>query len=149
MTVDVSGPAFVRTSPAPRPAPARSALARALYLALAGLSLCLAVAGVFLPGLPSTEFVLLASWAAARGSPRLHRWLHTHRWFGPLLNNWHDGRRVPRRAKIMATVSMSACVGVMAYTITQAWIVWGAAACMAAVLLWLWRRPEPLAHAAA
>ena len=52
------------------PVPARG-LRRVAYLLLAYASLGLAILGVFLPGLPSTEFVLLAAWAAARSSPRL------------------------------------------------------------------------------
>lgn len=125
------------------PAPARSPLQRALYFLLACASLCLAVAGAFLPGLPSTEFVLLASWAAARSSPRLHHWLHAHPWFGPLLRNWRQGRRVSRAAKISATVSMTVCLGLLIHAGPPAWVAWPAAACMAGVLAWLWRRPEP------
>ncbi|AVJ25878.1 YbaN family protein [Achromobacter spanius] len=116
---------------------------RALYLALAVVSIAVAVAGVFIPGLPSTEFVLLASWAAARSSPRLHRWLHEHRWFGPMLHNWHNGRMVTRRAKIMATVSMTVCMVVMTQTIPHPWIVWPLCLTMVAVLVWIWQRPEP------
>lgn len=120
---------------------------RALYMTLAILSIGLAIAGVFIPGLPSTEFVLLASWAAARSSPRLHRWLHEHKWFGPMLHNWHNGRRIARRSKYMATVSMSVCMVVMAHTIPHGWIVWPLCISMLVVLAWLWRRPEPLESA--
>ncbi|MEN4922943.1 YbaN family protein [Achromobacter spanius] len=116
---------------------------RALYLALACISIAFAIAGVFLPGLPSTEFVLLASWAAARSSPRLHRWLHEHRWFGPMLHNWNNGRRISRRAKYMATLSMTVCMVVMTRTIPHPWVVWPLCLTMVAVLAWLWQRPEP------
>lgn len=127
---------------APNPA-ARPPWQRALYLTLAVASLGMAVVGVIVPGLPSTEFVLLASWAAARSSPRLHRWLNEHRWFGPMLHHWRNGRRVPRRAKYAATVSMSACAVLMVRTVPHAWVVWPACLSMAIVLVWLWRRPEP------
>jgi uncharacterized membrane protein YbaN (DUF454 family) len=112
-------------------------------MALAMLSLAMAVVGVFVPGLPSTEFVLLAAWAAARSSPRLHAWLHQHRLFGPMLHNWHNGRRIHRSAKYWATLSMALCAALMLRTMPHAWIVGPCIVCMALVLVWIWRRPEP------
>lgn len=144
MTPEIDG-SPLRGSPSIRPADPtpRKQWKRALYLTLAIVSIGLAIAGVFIPGLPSTEFVLLASWAAARSSSRLHRWLHEHKWFGPILHNWYDGRRIARRAKTMATISMSVCMVVMAHTIPHDWVVWPLCVTMAAVLIWIWRRPEP------
>ncbi len=63
------------------------------------LCLGLGIVGVFLPGLPTTVFILMASWAAARSSPRIHAWLHRHKLFGPMLRNWEAGGYVSRRAK--------------------------------------------------
>lgn len=121
----------------------RSPLKRFLYFMLALISLGVAILGVFLPGLPSTEFVLLATWAAARSSPRLHAWLYRSKLFGPALYNWHNGRRVSRGAKCWASFTMTLCAVLMVRSIPHAWLVWPAIACMACVLIWLWRRPEP------
>jgi len=122
---------------------ARTRAARALLTALALASLGVAILGLFIPGLPSTEFVLLAAWAAAKGSPRLHAWLLGHRVFGPMLYNWHHGRMVSRRAKWSATAAMTVCAGVLLYGMHRPWLAYAAIACMACVLAWLWRRPEP------
>lgn len=122
--------------------PTRSAWQRALLIALAGVSLALAIIGVFLPGLPTTPFLLVAAWASARSSPRLHAWLHRHRVFGPMLRDWRDGRRVARRSKIAAALSMAAAALLMIYTLPHAWVVWPACISMAVVLCWLWSRPE-------
>ena len=65
--------------------PPLPALLRWLLLAFAMLCLVLGVIGVVVPGLPSTVFVLLAGWAAARSSPRLYRWLWYHPLFGSML----------------------------------------------------------------
>jgi len=123
---------------------ARSRLLRWVWLGVAMLSLGVACVGLVLPGLPSTEFVLLAAWAAARSSPRLHQWLLQHKIFGAMLRHWADGKRLSRRAKWAATVSMSLCAALLLWTVPHPWLVTLALVSMACVLVWLWFRPEPV-----
>lgn len=127
----------------PAPIPPRSRLLRGLWLALAVFSLGLAFIGAILPGMPSTVFVLISAWAAARGSPRFHQWLLEHRWFGPALANWADGRKVSRRAKWAASASMTLCSAILYWTAITPWVTGIAMLSMACVLTWLWSRPEP------
>ena len=131
-------------SPPPRPVirPLPRA-ARWLLLAFAGLCLVLAVIGVILPGMPATVFLLMAAWAAARSSPRLHVWLLDHRLFGPMLRDWENGRCVSRRAKWSATATMAVGAALLVWTAYRPWIAAAGIGCMAIVLAWLWRRPEP------
>jgi len=115
---------------------------RLLLRLLAGVSLCLAVVGAVLPGLPTTVFVLIAAWAAARSSPALHAWLVQHKVFGPVLLNWNNGRCVSRRAKRTAAAVMSLSAAWMIYAIQPRWLAAVPIAIMATVLAWLWKRPE-------
>ncbi|KTT23130.1 membrane protein [Pseudacidovorax intermedius] len=124
------------------PRPLRG-LARWLMMALAVVALVLAVAGVILPGLPTTPFVLLAAWAAARSSPRLAGWLEAHRLFGPLIRNWRSGGRVSRRAKRSAAAAMAVCAVLLLWLSPSRWGAAAGIVAMACVLVWLWRRPEP------
>ncbi|WP_076504459.1 DUF454 family protein [uncultured Pseudacidovorax sp.] len=117
--------------------------ARWLMMALAVVALALAVAGVVLPGLPTTPFVLLAAWAAARSSPRLAGWLERHPLFGPLILNWRAGGRVSRRAKRSAAAAMAVCAVVLIWLSPSRWGAAAGIGAMACVLIWLWRRPEP------
>ncbi|PHV10009.1 YbaN family protein [Chitinimonas sp. BJB300] len=119
-----------------------SRLWRGFYLVLAVVSLCLAVLGLLLPGLPCTEFVLLAAWAAAKSSPRLHTWLVNHPRFGPMLHNWRNGCMLSRRNKWVATASMSWGASLIAWQL-QPLLALGLISCMALVLIWLWHRIEP------
>jgi uncharacterized membrane protein YbaN (DUF454 family) len=123
-----------------------SAPVRWLLLAFAGLNLVLGIVGLLLPVLPTVPFLLLAAWAAARSSPRLHGWLHAHPHFGPVLRDWQAAGVVPRRAKWMATGMMAASAASMLVVAPAAWLaaVLGGMAVMAAVLAWLWRRPEKI-----
>ncbi|MGO3889886.1 MAG: YbaN family protein [Paenalcaligenes sp.] len=131
--------------PAPPPSDqrAQSALLRVCWFILAVCSFILAIIGVILPGMPTTVFVLISAWAAARSSPRFHQWLMNHRIFGPSLHNWQNGRLVTKQAKWTALVSMSVCAVLLLWLAPHWWISTFAISCMLCVLLWLWSRPEP------
>lgn len=118
-------------------------LVRWLLLAIAVLCVVLGVIGIVLPGLPTTPFIILAAWAAARSSPRFHAWLLRNRLFGPLLVNWENGHRVGRRAKWSATLAMGVCSVLVLWLVQPGWVAGLAVVSMLAVLLWLWQRPEP------
>lgn len=112
-------------------------------MGVAFASLATGIVGIFVPGLPTTVFVLIAAWAAARSSPRLHRWLLAHRIFGPMISNWQNGGTVSRRAKWSATATMVVCIAVLFTTTHRGWLAEAVSLLMLAVLAWLWRRPEP------
>ncbi|WP_287031115.1 YbaN family protein [Pseudomonas sp. UBA6310] len=115
---------------------------RWLWLALAHLSLGLALLGVFLPGLPTTEFVLLAAWAASRSSPRLSQWLEHHRLLGPPLRDWRDGGVIARRRKWLASLSMALAFAVAASTLRHWPSLLGIGLGMLGGAIWIWSRPE-------
>jgi len=76
------------------------------YNVAGAIAVLLGILGIFLPLLPTTPFLLLASWCFARGSDRLHGWLLSHRVFGEYLRNFEAGRGIPLKAKIVATVML-------------------------------------------
>jgi uncharacterized protein len=92
---------------------------KTLYAALGVLSLALAFVGVFVPGIPTTEFVLAASYLFARSSPRLDRWLTHNRWLGPPLQRFKETRGMPRQAKMLALASMWTGLGVSIYALAS------------------------------
>ncbi|MBF6631765.1 MAG: YbaN family protein [Comamonas sp.] len=143
----MSEPAPLPKPPSPHcpPAPtmARQWYVRAALQVLAVLSLVLGIVGIFVPGLPTTVFILIAGWAAMRSSPRMHAWLWQHKLFGPMLQNWQAGGFVSRRAKRSATFMMAICAAVLWLVTTPLWVRIFACSCMVAVLIWLWQRPEP------
>ena len=123
-----------------------SKLARILFGLLAYVSLGIGLIAIVVPGLPTTEFILLAAWAATKSSPRLSAWLENHRLFGPILFNWRNGKIIARRAKVSATVSMLLCAILMLVMLDHGWPVYLAIAGMSLGNLWIWSRPEQLAR---
>jgi uncharacterized membrane protein YbaN (DUF454 family) len=129
----------VPDAPAPRPA----VRFRWAWWLLAYASLGTGIVGIFVPGLPTTVFILISAWAASRGSERLHTWLLQHPRFGPAIVNWQAHGAVSRYAKWMATLTMAACAGIMLWCVPVAWVKWLSIGSMACVALWLWTRPLP------
>ena len=83
---------------------------RLIWLAVGIIAVGLGAIGVFLPLLPTTPFVLLAAFAFARSSPRLHNWLLEHRFFGPLIENWRKYGAIGPAAKIAGVLSLLAVI---------------------------------------
>ena len=76
---------FLRLELMTRQTQSPSKLAHILFGLLAYVSLGIGLIAIVVPGLPTTEFILLAAWAATKSSPRLSAWLENHRLFGACL----------------------------------------------------------------
>ncbi len=84
---------------------------RWLFVALGVGLVALGAIGVVLPGIPTTPFLLLASYFLIRSHQGLHAKLLRSRTFGPLLKNWHAHRALTRRVKRVAIVGCTAMIG--------------------------------------
>lgn len=64
----------------------------------------------------------------------MHRWLHGHETFGPLISNWHQYGSIDRRSKriaiivILLTPVMAVAIGVPWWALAAQILVLGAAA---------------------
>jgi len=76
------------------------------FAAFGTLFLLLGIIGIFLPILPTTPFLLLATACYARSSRRFYNWLMNHPRFGPLIVEWRTYRSIPRRIKLVAIAMM-------------------------------------------
>ena len=66
----------------------------------------LGAAGIVLPVLPTTPFLLLAAACFVRSSPRLHAWLLGHPRLGPYVAGFLGEAEMPPRAKRVAIVTL-------------------------------------------
>ncbi|WP_161154191.1 YbaN family protein [Vibrio eleionomae] len=119
-----------------------SALKRWIYKIIAVLSLGMAVLGILLPGLPATEFIMLAAWAAAKGSPTIHHWIMSVPYFKNIIDNWRNGGMISRANKIQSAISMLCCLGVLIIMHVPVKLILLAAVGMSIGAFFIWRRPE-------
>jgi uncharacterized membrane protein YbaN (DUF454 family) len=81
------------------------------------------VAGIFVPLLPTTPFLLLAAACFLRSSDRFYRWLTTNRWVGDHVRNYMEHRATTLPTKI-GSITMLWCALVSAGALfTQSWVV--------------------------
>ena len=73
------------------------------HLYIFGGLLCVGLGGlgVVTPGLPTTPFLLLASWLFYRSSPRLQQWL-LNSWLGKYIRNYEREKGMHIRSKLFA-----------------------------------------------
>lgn len=125
------------------PSPESSGRWRWAWWLLAYVCLILGIIGIVLPVMPTTPFILLAAYAASRGSQRLHNWLLAHAVMGPMIRDWQSTGAVNRNAKWLATAMMAATAVILFVFSPRLWLAIGVSTMMALVATWLWLRPEP------
>jgi hypothetical protein len=100
---------------------ARSHVVVRAALILAGtMSLLAGIAGIFIPLLPTTPFLLLAAACYAGSSPRLSKWLLGNRWFGSYIRNYREGRGMSMNAKAVSIFTLWLAIGYSAAFVMQA-----------------------------
>ncbi|AYO19139.1 DUF454 domain-containing protein [Vibrio owensii] len=114
---------------------------RYFFNIVGGLCMILGIAGIVLPLLPTTPFILLASACFMRGSPAFHRWLHEHKTFGPMLDNWHKHRAVTRRVKQRGAIFIVLSFTVSILVAPIIWVKIALLVMLIVLLSWFMRLP--------
>ena len=86
-------------------------------LSLGWFCVGLAFLGIFVPGIPTTPFLIIALWAFAQSSKKFHSWLLNHKRFGPILRNWESHKVVPKNAKILMVILQIFAVIMIQYSL--------------------------------
>ena len=73
-----------------------------MWTAFGLVAVALGGIGVFVPGLPTTVFFIIAAWAFSKSSPRLEAWVLGLPKIGPMVADHRDGLGMPRQAKVVA-----------------------------------------------
>ena len=95
---------------------------RLVLISLGWICVSLAFVGVFVPGIPTTIFLIIALWAFTKTSKKLRYWLLHHKRFGPILSNWQEHKVVPLRAKILMVTFMILSVILFHYSLQNLYL---------------------------
>ena len=117
--------------------------ARLTWLIVGLLALALGAIGIALPLLPTTPFILVAAFAFAQSSEKLHRWLVNHNVFGTLIDNWQRHGAISRRAKIASVVSMAAVLAISLVMAAPPVVIIAQLVVLGAAALFILSRPLP------
>jgi hypothetical protein len=79
---------------------------RILWILLGSLSIGMGVIGIFVPGWPTTIFLIIASYFYIRSSRRLYNWLINNRLLGIYIKNYLSGNGMPFKAKLVSLMVM-------------------------------------------
>lgn len=119
-------------------------MTRPLWLVLGLVSVACGIAGIVLPLVPTTPFMLLAAFCFARSSPRLEAWLLSHPTFGPMIRNWQRHGSIDRRAKRIALALMVAAFGLSVFMQLPLWVLLAQGVVLVAVGAFIMTRPDAL-----
>ena len=92
---------------------------RALYMTGGTLSLVLGIIGLFVPGLPTTPFVLLAAALYAKSSEKLYNWLLNNKYLGPRIKNYQRKKGVTLKGKYRIIALMLTMVLISSFLIIK------------------------------
>jgi len=92
---------------------------RYLYLVSGILLVVIGVIGIFLPVLPTTIFLILASACFVKGSPRANEWLRNHKILGIYLKNYQDKSGLTIKAKVFNIALLWIMILSSAYFFTE------------------------------
>ena len=89
-----------------------------------GACICigLGLIGAFLPILPTTPFLILATVLSYNSSPKIRRWLLDHPVFGDTIQNYLENRSITITALRSALVTLWLCLLVTVCIVGEIWV---------------------------
>ena len=106
----------------------------------------MAYVGFVVPGIPFSIFLVMAAWAFAKSSKRMHDWLYNHKWFGPFLTNWTQKKVFPTKGKYAMVLVMASSLAFLWFSTENIKAVMWSGGFMAIVAIWAWRYPGSVAE---
>ncbi|MBQ9954824.1 MAG: YbaN family protein [Eggerthellaceae bacterium] len=113
-----------------------NSVVRYIMLGFAWVCFAAGCIGVFVPVLPTTPLLLLATFLFARYSPRLHAWIRSTTIYQKYVAAFKEAGGIPvaTKVRILAVSYMVMLISAIAVQMVHVWVILG---CVALFLLWL------------
>lgn len=109
---------------------------RVVLLAVAWIACGVGIVGVFVPVLPTTPLLLLATFLFGKCSPRAHRWITSSKVYRAYVVPFKEAGGMPVKAKMrMLLISLTALA--VSAALVQKPLVWCILGAVALFLVWL------------
>ena len=92
---------------------------RYAYLVSGFLLVAIGIIGIFLPLLPTTIFLILASACFVKSSPKANEWLKNNKFLGPYLKNYQNKTGLTIKSKIFTIIFLWLSIGISAFYLTN------------------------------
>jgi hypothetical protein len=96
-----------------------SQFAKYFYLISGFILVAIGVIGIFLPLLPTTIFLILASICFLKSSPKANEWLRNHKVLGGYIDNYQNKTGLTRNAKIANIITLWTSISLSAFLLTE------------------------------
>ena len=96
---------------------------RYFYVVSGVLLVAIGVIGIFLPVLPTTIFLILASACFVKGSPKANEWLRNHKILGQYIRNYQDKTGLTFKAKALNILFLWTMILISAFYLTDELII--------------------------
>lgn len=98
-------------------------LYRVLYFISGILLVIIGIIGIFLPLLPTTIFLILASGCFVKVSPKANEWLYNHKILGVYLKNYRDKSGLTVKAKMINILLLWLMISISVYFFTEEFLL--------------------------
>lgn len=82
-----------------------------LFILLGSIAVTLGIIGIFVPGLPTTPFLLLASWLFYNSSEKFYKLLHNS-FLRKYLDKYHNKKGVDKKTKFFSILMMATMISI-------------------------------------
>lgn len=96
---------------------------RALYLISGFFFVGLAFVGVFVPVMPTTVFLILATWSFMRSSEKYYIWLTTNKYFGRMIRNYNTFRGIEHKTRVKSLIVLWVTLIISMLLVNIWWVV--------------------------